>query len=87
MPVIVDDVIEWTLCEDEGQCMATLQQLYLMKGISVGDFVKALLKISVLARELANLSEKLGQIELKSKLTDIDTLILKHVATNQSLYL
>jgi hypothetical protein len=87
LPTIVDDVVEWATCENEGQCMATLQQLSVIKGVSVGDFVKALLKISVIARELSIVCEILGQIELKHKLCQIDGLLLKHVATNQSLYL
>jgi superfamily II RNA helicase len=87
LPAIVDDVVEWCLCENEGECRATLQQLDIVKGISVGDFVKALLKISVLARELANVADCIGQIDLKHRLSQIDALLLKHVATNQSLYL
>jgi len=87
LPTIVDDVLEWATCEDEGQCKATLLRLDVAKGVSVGDFVKALLKISVLAREIANVCELIGQIDLKHKCMQVDALILKHVATNQSLYL
>ena len=55
--------------------------------LSIGDFTKAVLKISTLSREMMGMCEKINNIELMSKLAAIDGLILKYVTTNQSLYL
>ena len=84
---IADNVLEWCACSDENDCRGVLQGLRDEKGVSIGDFTKALLKISTVVRELISVCEKTGKIELMSCLKQIDPLILKHVTTNQSLYL
>ena len=61
--------------------------LILEYDLSIGDFTKAVLKISTLSREMIGMAEKINNIELMSKLSSIDGLILKYVTTNQSLYL
>jgi len=73
----------WCYCDNETECKMLIQEYEL----SIGDFTKAILKISTLARELMAVCEKIGKIELMSKLAAIDGMILKYVATNQSLYL
>lgn len=85
--LIADDVIDWCRSQTEEDCKLVLHHLTLYKGVSVGDFTKALLKISTVVRELISVCEKTGKIELMSRLSQIDPLILKHVTTNQSLYL
>ena len=85
--LIADDVIDWCRSQTEEDCKLVLHHLLLYKGVSVGDFTKALLKISTVVRELISVCEKTGKIELMSRLSQIDPLILKHVTTNQSLYL
>ena len=85
--LIADDVIDWCRSETEDDCKLVLHHLLLYKGVSVGDFTKALLKISTVVRELISVCEKTGKVELMSRLSQIDLLILKHVTTNQSLYL
>jgi superfamily II RNA helicase len=84
---IADNVLEWCACSDENDCRGVLQGLRDEKGVSIGDFTKALLKISTVVRELISVCEKTGKMELMSCLKQIDPLILKHVTTNQSLYL
>jgi superfamily II RNA helicase len=84
---IVDDVMDWCLCENEGECRLLLQRLSEEKGISAGDFTKAILKISTVARELISVCDNMGKVDLMNRLSKIDGLILKHVSTNQSLYL
>jgi superfamily II RNA helicase len=84
---IVDDVMDWCLCKDEGECRSLLQRLSEEKGVSAGDFTKAILKISTVARELISVCDNMGKIDLMNRLSKIDGLILKHVSTNQSLYL
>ena len=84
---IADEVFEWCQCADENDCHVVLQGLRDEKGVSIGDFTKAMLKISTVVRELISVCEKTGKVELMSRLSQIDPLILKHVTTNQSLYL
>ena len=85
--LIADDVLEWCRSNTETACKQVLYDLMSYKGIGVGDFTKALLKISTVVRELISVCEKTFKIELRSRLSQIDRLLLKHVTTNQSLYL
>lgn len=80
---LYDVIKRWCYCENEAECKMLIQEY----GLSIGDFTKAILKISTLAREMMAACEKIGKVELMSKLAAIDGLILKYVATNQSLYL
>ena len=83
---LVDIMEQWCKCEDESQCKMLLSEIEI-KGISVGDFTKAVLKISTLSREMIGMCEATNQMELMNKLVAIDGMILKFVTTNQSLYL
>ena len=56
------------------------------KGIFLGEFVKAILKINNIASEIEKIAEMVGNISLLSKLKEIPALTLKFVVTNQSLY-
>ena len=79
---LLDFMYDWCDCRDEFECKVLIMEMG-SRGISIGDFTKAVLKISTIARELAETT----CVELKHKLSEIDGLILKYVATNQSLYL
>lgn len=70
----------WCECVDENQCKQLLSQI----PISIGDFTKAILKISTICREVMS---AIDITCLKHSLSQVDGLILKYVATNQSLYL
>ena len=78
--------VEWANCNDEFQCKLFIQTISRDRGISVGDFTKAMLKISTVAREVGAVAEMFGEIALLHKLKQIDTLILKYITTSQSLY-
>jgi superfamily II RNA helicase len=84
---IVDDILEWCDCSDEVQCKQLIMRLYAEKGISIGDFSKAVMKISTISREMQGFCEVMNKTEFMHKLADIDRLVLKYVATSQSLYL
>jgi hypothetical protein len=56
------------------------------KGIFLGEFVKALLKINNVALELSSIAEQMGDIALLAVLKAIPEATLKFVVTNQSLY-
>lgn len=81
-----DLAIQWCNCETEMECKIFIQNNVADKGISVGDFTKALLKISTIARELSVVAESSSKLECLHKLTQIDNKILKYVTTAQSLY-
>ena len=84
---IIEEVGSWMSADNENDCKKIIQKVYLEKGITVGDFSKAILKISVISKELINVCESEGFIELQYKLSQIDGLILKYICTNQSLYI
>jgi superfamily II RNA helicase len=83
---IIDLVMEWCSCGDEEQCKYFLQKTLPEHQISVGDFNKALLKIVTITRELMIICEDQTELECLQKLKNIEPLILKYVATSQSLY-
>jgi superfamily II RNA helicase len=78
--------MEWAECKNEIECKDVVQRLNKEKNVFLGEFVKALLKIVNCASELEKVAEFIGNIEFLSKLQDIPKMILKYVATNQSLY-
>jgi len=87
---IVDYVAAWCECEDEGQCRNIIRRLEEEAGVSVGDFSKALLKISTVSRELIAMCDAVkddSMVEFAHRLSKVDGLVLKYIATNQSLYL
>ena len=84
---LIQEVISWSLTTEETVCKKIVQIDVLGgKEISLGDFTKAVLKICTIARELKTVCESEGKVELAHKLNQIDTLMLKYVCSNQSLY-
>ena len=79
-------VMDWYNASNEKDCRVVLDAVC-TRGISTGDFVKAVLKICNAVRELADASEMLGYQLLSEKLSEIPGNLLKYVVTNQSLYL
>ena len=84
---LVDEMMEWAEhCVDEASCKYFLQTKIYPKSISLGDFTKACLKISAIAKEWVGVGEKMGYVEWIHKLSLVDGLLLKYIATSQSLY-
>jgi hypothetical protein len=82
-----DLAMQWTQCSTELECKGFVQGLTYERGISVGDFTKAMLKISTISREWINLLDGDAEhVECLHKLSQIDGLILKYITTAQSLY-
>ena len=79
-------VAEWWECQTEPDCKRLLQRIEEEKGIFLGEFVKALLKINNVSTEFEQIAEQVGDIELLHKLHSIPSNTLKFIATNQSLY-
>lgn len=86
---IVDESMAWCDCDSEEACKIFIQEKLSEKDISLGDFTKAILKIATVAKELRGLYELPccnTQTEWLYKLSQIEEMILKYIATNQSLY-
>jgi len=84
---IINDVMQWCEAEDEISCKLIIQNLSQQKGVFVGEFVKAILKINNIVAEMQTMCEYIGNIALMEKISKIPALTLKFVATNQSLYI
>ena len=83
---LLDYVINWCDCDSIEECKFLLQTLEKEKGLFLGEFVKALLKINNISSEMEKVAELTGNIQFLSKLKEIPTMTLKYVVTNQSLY-
>jgi superfamily II RNA helicase len=78
--------IKWCKSNDESICKKILSEAK-QYDISLGDFVKAILKINNIALELEKLAIIQENLTLLEKLKEIPYLTLKSCITNQSLYL
>jgi antiviral helicase SKI2 len=83
---LLNYVEEWYTSTDIESCKLVLQNIGKEKGIFLGEFVKALLKINNICSEMEKIAEMTGNIFLLSKLKEIPDMTLKYVVTNQSLY-
>ena len=77
---------KWCHSENEEQCKKIYGEAEYY-GISIGEFVKAILKINAIGLELEKVCLIKEDLELLEKCKKIPLLTLKSIATNQSLYL
>jgi superfamily II RNA helicase len=83
---IVNYVAQWCHCATEDECKFVVQLIKQEKDISLGDFVKAILKINNICREMESIAEENGNIKLLKMVSGISKLIIKYIATSESLY-
>jgi superfamily II RNA helicase len=83
---LLNYVDEWCTTECVEDCRSLLHRIGEEKGIFLGEFVKALLKINNISCEMEKIAEMTGNIAFLSKLREIPNITLKYVVTNQSLY-
>jgi hypothetical protein len=83
---LVDITQKWCSCATDIDCKMLVYYMQENKQISLGEFVKAILKINNIALEMQNVAEYLGDMQFLSTLREIPHLTLKYVVTNQSLY-
>jgi superfamily II RNA helicase len=83
---LLNYVEKWCDSENVEECKIVLQDLGCKKGIFLGEFVKALLKINNISSEFEKIAEMTGNVAFLSKLKEISIMTLKYVVTNQSLY-
>ena len=79
-------ICDWCSTKDEAGCKKVFQMAK-ERGISVGVFIKAVLKINNIAAEFEKICTIQSNLELLEKLKKIPELTLKSVITNQSLYI
>lgn len=84
---MIGPMMEWCELQDEQQCKYFIQTRLEELEVGLGDFCKGIMKVNCIARELTKISTALGQGEMYEKMVNIETLLLKFVATNQSLYI
>lgn len=84
---IVNIILKWCNCNTENECKFVIENELLQREISIGEFTKAVMKISAMANELIKVCETTNNIDLLHKLSQVDSMILKFITTNQSLYI
>jgi len=77
-------MMEWIKATDSEACSRFLQTLLEECDIGTGDFVKIILKIMAMKKEMEKV---VPSVSLQYTLSQIDELLCKFVATSQSLYL
>ena len=55
--------------------------------VMTGEFVKTLLKLCAINKEITNMCMEMNYVELANKLQNVENKIMKYVVTSQSLYL
>lgn len=83
---LVYEIMDWCLCENEMECKTVIQNLEINKGIFLGEFVKAILKINNIVFEMEQIAEYIGDLILLEKLKKIPEMTIKYVCNTQSLY-
>jgi superfamily II RNA helicase len=84
---LIKYTMQWSASNNEEECKLLLGNMKEEKGIFLGEFSKALLKINNIASELENLAEMMNDMVLLEKLRKIPEYTLKFVVSNQSLYI
>uniref|UniRef100_A0A6C0HS73 Helicase n=1 Tax=viral metagenome TaxID=1070528 RepID=A0A6C0HS73_9ZZZZ len=82
---LMEYAMNWSECETEEDCKGILQKME-TDGIFLGDFVKAVLKIVNIAREV----EKVGlmfDLVVMEAVSYVPNVMLKYMVNNQSLYI
>tara|TARA_B100000519_G_scaffold186937_1_gene183287 strand:- start:1750 stop:4002 length:2253 start_codon:yes stop_codon:yes gene_type:complete len=82
---LANSMYYWCISENPQQCYECYDY---MKdyGLSTGDFIKSIIKICNIAKELEKVCEIMENMALLEKLKKIPELILKSIATNQTIY-
>ena len=84
---LIDYLITWCKCDNESKCNELINCIKLDKELFLGEFIKSILKINNIAKEIENICEILQNIALLQKVKKIPELTLKYIVTNQSLYI
>lgn len=83
---IMNTMIEWCNATTEIECKKIIQNLQINKEVFLGEFVKSLIKITNIIREIKQVAAISCNVELENKLEKCNEKILKYIITTQSLY-
>jgi len=83
---MINPMMEWSNLQDEHQCKYFIQTRLHELELGLGDFCKGIIKINSIVRELTKLCMSIGRSDAYEKMVGIEEMLLKFVATNQSLY-
>lgn len=88
-PRLYSAVANWCKAKTSAECVKVLQEVNETTGISSGDFVKTLLKIIKLSKEILLSAQEIGNsyLQLEKLCSNIPELLMKYIVTNQSLYI
>ena len=79
--------MEWCEVNNEETSKAVIQKFKDEKGIFLGEFIKAILKINNIVSEIEDICEIVNDMNLLSKCKEIQEHTLKYIVVNQSLYI
>lgn len=80
-------IMRWCDSQNEIDCKLLIQDIKREKGIFLGEFIKAILKINNICTEFEKICEINGNLALLEKIKKIPSYTLKYVVSNQSLYI
>jgi superfamily II RNA helicase len=83
---VIEFMLMWINIDDETSCRIMLEKMKQESEIFLGEFIKTVIKINNITEEMKKVAEYFQRIDYLNKLTLISSLLLKFVATNQSLY-
>ena len=83
---IIDSVFNWCEATTEQECKIVIEEIK-SKGIFVGEFVKAIIKINNIVSELEKVCNLINNMELLQNLSKIKKISMKYIVSTQSLYL
>jgi superfamily II RNA helicase len=85
---IVPIVLKWIECATAEECKRVIQTELQTSSVEIGlgDFTKAILKVATIAREMCAVCEIRGDLGRMQQMIELQKLLLKYVATSQSLY-
>ena len=82
---LMEYTMSWCDCETEEECKLVLQRME-SEGIFLGDFVKAVLKIVNIAREVEKVALMFDLVVMEA-VSYVPNVMLKYMVNNQSLYI
>ena len=82
---LCEPVSQWLTLNTPAECDNFLREMT-TNGVFTGEFIKAILKINAISKELSAVCDVHNYIELKQKLDKVPGITMKHVVSNVSLY-
>ena len=79
----LNKIIEWYKADTDDECLNVIRR---SKHFFPGEFLKAILKVHNISKELEKIAEETQNLHLLEKTKDISTKLIKSVMTNHSLY-